>query len=166
MASCFAWASMSKVPHLPVVEAWKVAGGKLLWWPNDCLLRRWCRSVVELLLMLLLLQLELPLLVLRAIAPILLLLRSAQLTPRWGIHYAVLRRSTARTITSRGSMHHPLPLLLLDLSNSLHCPFLINGGTCQFIVGQVGGLNHVVLQLDGKPFMEEVGFLLIRINMI
>jgi hypothetical protein len=44
---------MSKVPHLPTVEAWKVTGGKLLWWPNGILLRRWSRSTVGLLLLLL-----------------------------------------------------------------------------------------------------------------
>jgi hypothetical protein len=63
-------------------------------------------------------------------------------------------------------MHHPLPLLLLGLNNGLHCPLLINGGTHQFIVGPVGGLNQAVLQLDGKPFTKEVDFFLIRINMI
>jgi hypothetical protein len=92
--------------------------------------------MVELLLwlLLLLLLLELPLLVLWVIASILLLLRSMQLTPRWGIHHAVLRRSTARTTTGRGSRNHSLPLLLIDLSNGFHQPFLINGCTCQFIV--------------------------------
>jgi hypothetical protein len=30
----------SKVAHLPVVEAWEVAGGELLWWPDGSLLRR------------------------------------------------------------------------------------------------------------------------------
>jgi hypothetical protein len=29
----------SKVAHLPAAEAWKVAGEKLLWWPNGSLLR-------------------------------------------------------------------------------------------------------------------------------
>jgi hypothetical protein len=50
------------VGHLPAVEAWKVAGGKLLWWPDGSLLRRWSRGTVELLLLLLrrLLLLELP----------------------------------------------------------------------------------------------------------
>jgi hypothetical protein len=42
-------------------------------------------------------------------------------------HYAVLRRSTARTTTDRRSRHHPHPLLLIDPSNSLHQPLLING---------------------------------------
>jgi hypothetical protein len=74
----------SKVAHLPAVEAWKVAGGKLLWWPDGSLLRRWCRGMVELLLLLLLrlLLLELPRLELWAMGPILLLLWSTQLT-RW-----------------------------------------------------------------------------------
>jgi hypothetical protein len=66
-------AFMSKVPHLPAVEAWKVVGTKLLWWPDGSLLQRWSRSMVEQLLLLL----ELSLLVLWAIAPILLLLWSA-----------------------------------------------------------------------------------------
>ncbi len=119
--------------------------------------------MIELLLLRLLL-LELPQLELWVIAPIFLLLWSTQLTPRWGIHHAVLWRSTARPTTSRGSRHDPL--LLLSLSNGLHCPLLINGGTRQFIIGQVGGLNQVVLQLVGKPIAVEVGFLLICINMI
>jgi hypothetical protein len=70
----------SKVTHLPPVEAWKVAGGKLLWRPDGSLLWRWGRSMVELLL--LLLRLKLSRLELWAIAPILLLLWSTQLTPR------------------------------------------------------------------------------------
>jgi hypothetical protein len=90
----------SKVSHLPIVEAWEVASGKLLWRPDRILLWRWSRSTVELLLLLLpLLLLELPLLELQVIALILLLLRSEQLTHRWDIHHAVLERSTARTTT-------------------------------------------------------------------
>jgi hypothetical protein len=60
----------SKVAHLPPVEAWKVVGGKLLWWHNGSLLWRWCRGTIKLLLLLL----ELPRLELWAIDPILLLL--------------------------------------------------------------------------------------------
>jgi hypothetical protein len=72
----------SNVEHLPAVEASKVAGGKLLWWPDGSLLWRWCTGTVELLLLLLwLLQLELPRLELWMMAPILLLLWSMQLTP-------------------------------------------------------------------------------------
>jgi hypothetical protein len=63
----------SKVPHLPTVEAWEVASGKLMWWPNGYLLWRWSRSTTELLL----LWLELPLLVLWTTALVLLLLRLA-----------------------------------------------------------------------------------------
>jgi hypothetical protein len=62
-----------------------------------------------------LLLLELPLLVLWAIATILLLFWSAQLAPGWGIHHAVLSRSTAITTTNRGFRHHPL--LLTGLNN-------------------------------------------------
>jgi hypothetical protein len=64
------------VAHLLAVEAWKVAGGKLMWWPDGSLLRWWSRSTVELLLLLRLLLLELPLLELWVMAPILLLLWS------------------------------------------------------------------------------------------
>jgi hypothetical protein len=59
----------SKVARLHKVEAWKVAGEKLL--------------------LLLLLRLELSQLELWVMAPNLLLLWSTQLTPRWGIHHAV-----------------------------------------------------------------------------
>jgi hypothetical protein len=50
-------------------------------------------ELLQLLLWLLLLWLVLPLLILQAIAPILMLLRSTKLTPRWGIHHVVLGRS-------------------------------------------------------------------------
>jgi hypothetical protein len=67
--------------QLFIVEAQKAAVGSLLWWPDCILLWQWGRSMVELLLLLLLL-LKLPQLELWAIALVLLLLRSAQLTPR------------------------------------------------------------------------------------
>jgi hypothetical protein len=73
---------------------------------NYCgsLLRWWSTSIVELLLQLVLLRLlllELPLLEFWVIALILLLLLSAQLTLRWGMHHVVLDRSIARTTTGR-----------------------------------------------------------------
>jgi hypothetical protein len=83
---------------------------------------------------LLLLLLELPWLELWAIAQILLLLWSTQLTPRWGIHHVVLGRHTARTTTTIGFRHHPLPPFLIDLSNGLHHPLLVDGCTCQLII--------------------------------
>jgi hypothetical protein len=85
--SCFAWlAALSrKVPHLPAVVAGKVTGGKLLWWPDGSLLQRCGRNAVELLFLCLLELLGLELWV---IAPVLLRLRSTQLTPRWGLHHA------------------------------------------------------------------------------
>jgi hypothetical protein len=128
----------SKVAHLPTVEAWKVVGGKLLWWPSGSLLWRWCRCTVELLLLLLLRLLlqELPRLDLWVIDPILLLLWLTQLTPGWGIHHVVLWRSTARTTTASGSRNHPLPLFLIGLSNGLRHPLLVNGCTCQLVVRQ------------------------------
>jgi hypothetical protein len=62
----------SKVAHLSTVEAWKIAGGKLLWWPDGSLLRWWSRGMVEMLLLLL----KLSWLELWTMAPILLLLWS------------------------------------------------------------------------------------------
>jgi hypothetical protein len=102
-----------------------------LWWPDCILLQWWGRGTVELLLLLLLwlLLLELSRLELWAMALILLLLLSMQLAPRWGIHHAVLWRSTARTTSTSGSRHHPLPLFLIGLSNGLHHPLLVNGFT-------------------------------------
>jgi hypothetical protein len=105
----------SEVAHLLAVQAWKVAGGKLLWWPDGSLLW-WCsRGTVELLLWLLLL-LELSRLKLWVMVPVLLLLWSTQLTPRWGIHHTVLQRSTVRTTTDCRSRHQLLPLFLIGLS--------------------------------------------------
>jgi hypothetical protein len=77
-------AFLSKVAHLLTVEAWKAAGGKLLWWTDGSLMRRWSRGTIELLLLLLLrlLLLELPQIELWVMAPILLLMWSTQLTPR------------------------------------------------------------------------------------
>jgi hypothetical protein len=126
----------SEVAHLLTVEAWKVTSRKLLWWPDGSLLRRWSRGMVELLLLplLQLLLLELPRLELCVMAPILLLLWSTQLTPKWGIHHAVLGRSTAGTTTASGSRHHSLPLFLIGLSNDLHHPLLVDGCTLQLIV--------------------------------
>jgi hypothetical protein len=140
---------MGEVSHLSAIIAQKAAEGSLLWWPDCSLLRWWSRSTIELLLLLLLLLslllLLLQLLVLQAIAPILLLLRSAQLSPGWGIHHVVLGRSTTRTTTTRGSSHHPLPIILVGLSSGLHHPLLINSVTHQVIIGQVGGMNQTVL---------------------
>jgi hypothetical protein len=81
---------------------------------------------------LLLLLLKLPLLVVRAVAPI-VLLWSTQLSCRWGIHHAVLCWSTARPTTFGGSRHDPLPFLLLDLVTGLHGPFLIDGSTGKLV---------------------------------
>jgi hypothetical protein len=87
---------MGELPQLSAVEAQKAMVGSLLIWPDCSLLRRWGRSMIELLL------LKLPWLELWVTAPVLLLLRLMQRTPRWGIHHAVLGRSTARTTTGRG----------------------------------------------------------------
>jgi hypothetical protein len=153
----------SKVPHLPTFIAGKVTGRNVLWCPNGSLLQWWCRSTVELLLLCLL---ELPRLELWVIAPVLLWLRLAQLISRWGIHHALLGRSTARTTTVSGSRHHLLSLFLIGLSNGLHYPLLINGGTHQFIVGKVGRKTQTLLQVDGKPFTIEISFLLIRVDVV
>jgi hypothetical protein len=156
----------SEVAHLPTVEAWKVASGKLLWWPDGSLLRWWSRGMVELLLLLRLLLLELPQLELWVMAPILLLLWSTQLTPRWGIHHAVLWRSTTRTTAASGSRHHPLPLFLIGLSNGLHHALLVDGCTHQLIVRQGGEMYQALLQMDGEPHMVQVGLLFIHVNVV
>jgi hypothetical protein len=92
-----------------------------------------------------LLLLELPQLELWAIALILLLLWSTQLTPRRGIHHAVLGRSTARTTTASVSRHHLLSLFLIGLSNGLHHALLIDGCTCQLIVRQAREMHEALL---------------------
>jgi hypothetical protein len=94
------------------------------------------------------------------------LLRSAQLAPRWGIHHAVLQRSTARTITASGSRHYLLSLFLIGLSNGLPHSLLINSCSCQFIVRQTGQLYQALLQVDGESCTVQVGVLLIRIDVV
>jgi hypothetical protein len=155
--------------QLSAVEARKVVAGCLLWRPDSNLLQWWGRSTIELLLLphlLWLLSLKLSWLELRAIAPILLLLWSTQLTPRRGIHHAVLRGSNARITTSHRSWHHLLPLFLIGLGNGLHHPFLVSGCTCQLVVRQVGEMYQTLLQVDGEPCTVQVGLLLICINVI
>jgi hypothetical protein len=157
----------SKVAHFSAVEAWKVVGGKLVWRPDGSLQRRWSRGTVELLLLLVrLLLLELPRVELWAIAPILLLLWSTQLTPRWGIHHAVLGRSTARTTTASGSRHRPLPLFLISLSNGLHHPLLVDGCSCQLVVQQGREMHQALLQMNGEPYTVQVGLLFIRVDVV
>jgi hypothetical protein len=116
---------LSEVAHLPAVEAWKVAGRKLLWWPDRSLMRRWSRGTVELLL----LMLELPQMELLAMAPILLLMWSTQLTPG-GVY----------TMQYFGGAPLELPLLenpgIILFLFGLHHPFLVDGCTCQLIVQQ------------------------------
>jgi hypothetical protein len=156
----------SEAAHLPTVEAWKVAGGKLLWWPDDSLLRWQGRGIVELLLLRLLSLLELSWLKLWVMAPVLLLLWSTQLTPRWGIHHTVLQRSTARTTTACRSRHQLLPIFLIGLINGLHHPLLVNGRTCQLIVRQAREMHQVLLQVDREPCAVQVGLLLIRVDVV
>jgi hypothetical protein len=125
--------------------------------------------MVELLLLLLLrllLLLELSWLKLWAMDLILLLLWLMQLTPRWGIHHAVLWRSTARTTTARRSRHQPLPLFLISLSNGFHHPLLVNGCTCQLIVRQAREMHQALLQVDGEPCTVQVGLLFIRVDVV
>jgi hypothetical protein len=99
-------------------------------------------------------------------APILLLLWSTQLTLRWGIHHAVLGRSTARTTTASGSRHHLLSLFLIGLSNSLHHPLLVDGCTRQLVVRQAGEMYQALLQMDGEPRTVQVGLLFICVNVV
>jgi hypothetical protein len=119
--------------------------------------------MVELLLLLLL---RLLLLELWVLAPILLLLWSTQLTPRWGIHHVVLWRSTARTTAASGFRHHPLPLFLIGLINNLHHPLLVDGCTHQLIVRQAGEMYQALLQMDGEPCMVQFGLLFIRVDVV
>jgi hypothetical protein len=107
----------SKVPHLSAVVAGKVTGRKQLWWPDGSLLQQWGSSTIELLQLCLL---ELLWMELWTIALLLLRLQLTQLTPKWGIHHAVLGRSTARTTIASGSRHHLLSLFLIVLNNGLH----------------------------------------------
>jgi hypothetical protein len=95
--------------------------GSLLWW--------WSRGTVELLLLLWLLLLELS-----AIAQILLLLWSTQLTPG-GVY-------TMRYLGG-AQLELPLPVdlgiilflfFLISLNNGLHHPLLVNGYTHQLVV--------------------------------
>jgi hypothetical protein len=98
--------------------------------------------------------------------PILLLMWSTQLTPKWGIHHAVLWRGTVRTTAASGSRHHPLPLFLIGLSNDLHHPVLVDGCTCQLVVQQAREMYQVLLQMDGEPCTVQVGLLFIRVDVV
>jgi hypothetical protein len=155
--------------QLPTVEARKVTVGSLLWWSDCNLLWWWGKSMIELLLLLLLLRLlllELLWLELWEIAPVLLLLWSMQLTPRWGIHHTVLGRSTARTTTASGYRHHPLSLFLIGLSNNLHHPLLVDGCTCQLLVRQAREMHQALLQMDGEPCTVQLGLLFICADVV
>jgi hypothetical protein len=72
----------------------------------------------------------------------------------------------ARTTTARGSRHHPLPLFLIDLSNDLHHPLLVNGYTCQLIVRQAREMHQALLQVDGEPCTVHVSILFIRVDVV
>jgi hypothetical protein len=43
---------------------------------------------------------------------------------------------------------------------------MVYDSPCQVIVGQYGGLDQTVLQLNSEPNAKEVGFLLIRVAMV
>jgi hypothetical protein len=43
---------------------------------------------------------------------------------------------------------------------------MINGGTRQFIVGEVERKTQAFLQVDDKPFTIDVSFLLIRVDVV
>jgi hypothetical protein len=107
----------SKVAHFPIVEAWKVAGGKLLRQPDGSLLRWWSRGMVELLLLLL----ELLRLKLWVIAPILLLLWSTQLT--LGGVYTM--RYFGRAPLELPLLVHPGIILFLFFSSASAMAFII-----------------------------------------
>jgi hypothetical protein len=169
VVSCFAWAGgiLEQSGPLPIVEAWKHACGELLWRTGGILLWWWSRSTTELLLLLLwLLLLKLPRLELWAIALILLLLWSTQLTHEMGHTPCGTWGSTASATTTSGSRHHLLPLLFINLDNCLHHSLLINGRTCQLIVRQAGELYQALLQVDGESSTVQVDLFLICIDMV
>jgi hypothetical protein len=86
--------------------------------------------------------------------------------PGWGIHHTILWSNTARTPTASRSRHHPLPLFLINLSNGLHHPLLVNGCTCQLVVWQAREMHQALLQMDSEPYMEQVGLLFIRVDVV
>jgi hypothetical protein len=117
-------------------------------------------------LLLQLLLLELPRFKLWLTAPVLLLLWSAQLTPRCCIHHAVFGRRNTRTTTASGCRQHLLSLFLIGLSNGLHHSLLINSFTCQLIVRQIDEQYQALLQVDGESCTVQVVLLLIHIDVV
>jgi hypothetical protein len=89
-----------------------------------------------------------------------------QLTPRWGIHHAVLGRSTTRTTTTSRSRHHLFPLLVINLSNGLHHSLLINGHTRQLISRLAGELYQALLQVDDESYTVQVGLLPVCVDVV
>jgi hypothetical protein len=55
---------------------------------------------------------------------------------------------------------------VIDLSNGLHHPLLVDGYTCQLIVQQASELYQVFLQVDGEPCTVQVGLLLICVDVV
>jgi hypothetical protein len=121
-----------KLAHLFTAKAWKVTGGELLWWPNGSLLWQWSRGTVELLLLQLWL-LELPWLELWAIAPIMLLLWSTQLTPG-GVYTMWYLRGAPLELSLPADPGIILFLFFSLASLGHHHPLLVDGCTCQLVV--------------------------------
>jgi hypothetical protein len=116
-------------------------------------------------LLLRLLLLELPLLELWAIAPILLLLWSTQVTPRWGIHHGYLEGPPLE-LSLLANLGIILPLFSISLSKGLNHPLLVNGCTRQLIVRQAGEPYQALLQMDGEPYTVQVGLLSICVDVL
>jgi hypothetical protein len=59
-----------------------------------------------------------------------------------------------------------LSLFLIDLSNSLHHPLLVNGCTCQLVVRQAREMHQALLQMDGESCTVQVDLLFIRVDVV
>jgi hypothetical protein len=58
------------------------------------------------------------------------------------------------------------PPLLVDLGINFFLFFSSASAAHQFIIEEVGRKTQTFLQVDSKPFMVEVSFLLIRVDLI
>jgi hypothetical protein len=55
-------------------------------------------------------------------------------------------------------------LFLIDYSNGLHHPLMVDGCTCQLVVRQAKEMHQALLQMDGEPCTVKVGLLFIRVD--
>jgi hypothetical protein len=55
---------------------------------------------------------------------------------------------------------------LIDLSNGLHHPLLVNGCTCQLVVRQARETHQALLQMDGESCTVQVDLLFICVDVV